>query len=912
MSSRRTRAWYLATASVVAVASASHSLASGFAAPLDDDDLFLVSLKLGNLILADSITAYNTPTGLCLDLAQTLNALDFPIDVDPHAGFARGWFLREDQVFSLDARKKRLEIGSKKIDLADSDVRETADGLCVSITALKRWFPINFDADLPNAVVKLISREPLPIEQQIERRARQVKLQRVSQAEYLSTPAQKIPYQFFRPPAVDITTEFTAEREAGQATLRTKRQYTVLAAGEIAKLSSEIYLSSDISGVPQDLRGRLYRRSTDANLLGKLRATEFVVGDVSGRSSSLIAEPEAGRGASITNIPLDAPQTFDRTTFRGDIPDGWEVELYRNGQLSSFLQSTANGRYEFRDVPLVFGLNNFQIIAYGPQGQIKREQRSVTVGPQAVPPGKFWYAAGAYEAGRNLVTLARTNKEQNVGGPRAFASLQYGAAQSTTLSLNLESLEFRKRQHNYLEIGAVQTLGPIVAGATGTIDFQGGQAVELLAFGNTLGMDLSTRHALFNKYQSQRISDSIKSRHALRAYAAPVLFGRPLPTTLELVYDRRRNAPDLIDISHRTNWSISGLLFAHDARFTSNLGRTARSADTRWINALLWSTGWNDFRVRGEVNYRLTQGVAVERMNIGVDWYQSENMQVRGQADWTPSTKAWRMGLGLNRMFDVFTLGARAEVGNRGAVVFGLNLATGLSLLQNNAKNRHSWQLSRHRPALTGAASIHVFEDINDNGKQDGEERAIAGVGFGAGAAMSENVSNARGIVNIHALRPFAIQSIAVDQATLPDATYRARNNAISVNPRPGISENYEFPIYPTGDVDGTVRVKKGDETIAAGGAKIQIVNADGKIVASGLSDLEGYFVIEGLKFGRYALRIDPEQAKLLGFKTNTMRLIEITNEKPSLSSQDLTLMAADIQIAEAAPRLMPIPLWAN
>ncbi len=912
MSPSRIRAWYLATASVVAVASASHSLASTPPTPLDEDDLFLVSLRLGNLILADSITAYNTPSGLCIDLAQTLNALDFPIQVDPHGGLARGWFLREDQIFSLDTRKKRVEISGKTFDLGDNDVRETADGLCVSISALKRWFPINFDADLSNAEVKLISREQLPIEQQIERRARQVKLQRIAQTDYIASPALKIPYQFFRPPAIDLTTEFTAEREAGKSSLQSKRQYTVLAAGEIAKLSSEIYLSSDTSGIPQDLRGRLYRRSPEANLLGKLQATEFAVGDVSGRGSSLIADPEAGRGASITNVPLDAPQTFDRTTFRGDIPNGWEVELHRNGQLTSFLQSTTDGRYEFRDVPLIFGLNSFEIIAYGPQGQIKRERRSVTVGPQAVPPGKFWYAAGAYEAGRNLISLASTSKNKNAVGPRAFASLQYGASQSTTVSLNLETLEFRKRQHNYLELGAVRTLGPIVAGATGTIDFQGGQAVELLAFGNTLGMDLSTRHALFNKYQSQRISETIKSRHALRSYVAPILFGRPLPTTLELIYDRRRNTPDLIDISYRTNWSVSGLLFAHDSRFTTNAGGTSKSSDARWINSLLWSTGWNDFRVRGEVNYRLTQGLSLERLNLGIDWYQSEKMQLRGQGDWAPTTKNWRMGFGLNRMFDAFTLGARADIGSRGAITFGLNISTGLSYLQNNNVQKRSWQLSRHRPALTGGATMHVFEDINDNGKRDSDERAIAGVGFGAGSASSENVSNDKGVVNIRAIRPFAVQSIAVDEATLPDATYRARRNSISVNPRPGISETYEFPIYPTGDVDGTLRIKRGAETIAAGGAKIQIVNTEGKIVANGVSDLEGYFIIEGLKFGRYGLRIDPEQAIALGFKINTMRLIEISYERPSVSGQDLTLVAADMQVAEIAPRLLPTPLWAN
>jgi hypothetical protein len=640
MPTNRLRAWYLATASVVAVASASQCLAASPNQALTDDDLFLVSLKLGNLTLADSITAYNINNEVCLDLTQTVRALDFPIEVDPTAGFAKGWFLHEDQKFSLDVRKKRILIGKTESDVGDLDVRESADGYCVSVTALKRWFPINFETDLSNAQVKLISREPLPIEKQIERRAQQAKLQRLAETEYTKIPSLKTPYEYFRPPAVDFTSEISTEKLAGQNNLSTKRSYTILAAGEVAKLSSEVFLSSDNKGVPQELRGKLYRRSPEANLLGKLKATEFALGDISGRGSSLIADGEAGRGASITNVPLDAPQTFDRTTFRGDVPAGWEVELYRNGQLFNYGEATTNGRYEFRDIPLIFGLNNFEIVAYGPQGQIKKEQRSISVGPQAVPPGQFWYSAGAYEAGRNLVSLSDVGRTPSIRGARGFASVQYGLSPKTTLSLNVESLEFRLRQHNYLEVGATQTLGPIVAGISGTLDLQGGQALELLAFGNALGADISTRHAFFNKYESLRISDTIASRHSFRVYAAPKLFSRAIPISVDLIYDRRRTGPDLLDITNRFNWSVSGLLLAHESRVIASVGNGASSTPTRWINSVLWNAGWNDVRIRGEFNYRLTQGVAIERVNAGIDWYQSDQFQVRAQGDWSPPDKS--------------------------------------------------------------------------------------------------------------------------------------------------------------------------------------------------------------------------------------------------------------------------------
>ena len=40
----------------------------------------------------------------------------------------------------------------------------------------------------------------------------------------------------------------------------------------------------------------------------------------------------------MTNRPLTARTAFDRTRIEGDLPTGWEAELYRNGELLGFRQ----------------------------------------------------------------------------------------------------------------------------------------------------------------------------------------------------------------------------------------------------------------------------------------------------------------------------------------------------------------------------------------------------------------------------------------------------------------------------------------------------------------------------------------------------------------------------------------------
>jgi hypothetical protein len=885
-------------------------MGSAWAAPdslLTDDDLFLVSLRLGNLDLAQDVTAYKTSQGLCLDLGQTVEALEFPIRVDRDSGRADGWFLNETHRFSLDTRARTLIIDGKSQPLGADDIIETPAILCVSMTALKRWFPINFEADLSNALVKLVSREPLPIEIQLERRARQIRLRSEVPMDLSSLPQSKTPYANLRAPAIDATAEFLVQKQTRAASASMAAKYTLIAAGEIARLSSELYLGSDDKGVPKDVRARLYRRAPEGTLLGPLKATEFTLGDISGRSSSLISDAEAGRGASISNVPLDAPQNFDRTTFRGDIPAGWDVELYRNGQLLAFQDTSSNGRYEFRDVSLTFGLNNFQIIAYGPQGQVKRESRSINVGPQAVPPGKLWYAAGAFETNRNLFTLTGDERTGRATGVRSYASAQYGFSQNTSVSLTTESLKVQRVRHTYIEGSVAQTLGPFVTAATATVDTTGGQAFEALAFGSINKIEVSTRHGFFNNYKSERISDSLASRHQIRLYTSPTLFRQPVPITFEAIVDRRRRAADYLDLSNRISFNLQGVLLAHDSRFTTELGTLKSTSPTRWVNSLLWNTGGTDLRFRGEFSYRLQPGLGIERVNIGADWYQSETTEIRSQFDWSPPQKDWRLGLGINRLFNAFTLGARGEIGRGRTFSLGLSFTSGFNFGSSN-----NLYVSRFRPAQTGEAAIRVFEDLNRNGKMDGDDRPVQGVGFAAQTTATDAVTDSRGEVLLQSLRPFTQQAISLDQSTLPDPSLKPKFLSIALVPRPGLVEKIDFPLYPTGDLDGTITIDRDGRRIAGGGLTVQLVDQTGAVSFSTRADQDGYYVIEGVAFGRYALRLDPKQATNLGINPGIARLVTFGDARPSLSAQDLMLAMADSTMTDQPKLATPVPVWAN
>ena len=146
----------------------------------------------------------------------------------------------------------------------------------------------------------------------------------------------RVPYRMWRAPALDFVVSAGVTYRASDG-VRVDRQSSVYAAGEIARLSYDAQLDHDTEGQAEHAAAaRLPLGSRRPVCSGRCKATHFGFGDVEGFDSGLTGSAAAGRGAVITNRPLTARTAFDRTRFEGDLPTGWEAEIYRNGELLGF------------------------------------------------------------------------------------------------------------------------------------------------------------------------------------------------------------------------------------------------------------------------------------------------------------------------------------------------------------------------------------------------------------------------------------------------------------------------------------------------------------------------------------------------------------------------------------------------
>jgi outer membrane usher protein FimD/PapC len=135
-------------------------------------------------------------------------------------------------------------------------------------------------------------------------------------------------------------------------------------------------------------------------------------------SSTALVGSSSGRGIALSAYPLDRPDSFERTTIDGNAPPGWDVELFRGNELLAFSQVDAEGRYEFPDVPLLFGDNALRVVLHGADGQMREITRVFRVGAGMANPGVAYWRVFAGERNTRLLDslLAETEVQYPAGG----------------------------------------------------------------------------------------------------------------------------------------------------------------------------------------------------------------------------------------------------------------------------------------------------------------------------------------------------------------------------------------------------------------------------------------------------------------------------------------------------------------
>jgi hypothetical protein len=869
------------------------------------DDALLFDVRLGQYRLGAGVRGYATPSGPCVDLADTIIALDIPIRLDKKLRRATGWAFAERRTITIDREADTVQIMNNSAKLGADEIIDAPEGWCVNVKALSGWLGVGLEADQANALLMIRSDTKLPVELQMERRARASKVQSFANFDLRSLPQAKAPFGKARLPAVDAVISVGGLRQGRAANGRDQFNfgYELYAAGEVGPIAYNARLASDRKGAPESLRVQAYRVDPEARLLGPLKATHVAAGDVSGYSTALVSQSAVGRGAFVTNRPIERREAFDRTDFRGELPSGWDAELYRNGQLLAFAGAAVNGRYEFLDVPLLYGQNRFEIVLYGPQGQVRRELKNVPVGLESIPPRQTYYWAGFVDEGRDLIGMGGQARFGRTGLRGTFGVERGLNAKTSVAALGHSLVLEGGKRRSYAEMAARRAVGPTLVELSAAQAVEGGGGALRFQMLGEFGKTYVSAESIkgFGGFESDRVLRDVTGIHSLSVDHSFV-FGRTwLPVHLDGRYTTRVGGVATLDASARVSTAIGRMSLTGQLDWRDQRRRFGPDPEDMIDASLLANARIGRVRVRGEARYRLSPDPRFESLALVGEW-SGKGGDERHRNDWRAeigydrSLRRGRVGLGYVRRFEKFALTASIEGATDGSVAGGLNLAFSVG---PDPRRQGGIRVTSERQATQGQVVATVFRDSNGNGRRDAGEPLEKDVQLSAGRAPVERLTGPDGQVIIDSLEPFQPVLIGVDASSLPDPLVQPSTQGLVVTPRPGMAVAIELPLAAAGEVDGTL-VKAGGGKLE--GVDLELVDVEGRVAGRARSEYDGFFLFEGVPYGRYSLRIAKLAAEVTRLTPVLSGGIVVSGEAPAVHMSVVAARPSEMQAKAQAP----------
>ena len=850
------RYWLRKTTMLLALCAGSMAVSAPAPAPKvaswtpDPEEQFILDVNIRTLRLGDTVRAYNAPEGTCVVLGDFLTALDVPMRIDLGAKKATGWAFKESNRISIDYGAMQASFAGKaRQAIEPGTIRETPEGWCVQTAALTRWFGIAVKPMTAGSILLLQSDTKLPVELAMERQQRAARIKKAS-FDLKTLPQVRVPYRMWRTPALDFVVSGGATYRAHDG-VKVDRQSSIYAAGEIAHLSYDAQITTNSKGKPNLLRVRAFRSDPDAQLLGPLKATHMGVGDVEGLGSRLTGTLAAGRGVVLTNRPLTTRTAFDRTRIEGDLPTGWEAELYRNGELLGFAKSNGTHRYVFEEVQLLYGENKVRVVLYGPQGQVKEREDIINVGQDNVPKGKTWYWIGANQPGRDLVTLEKPPDTNLRATAQATVAIDHGLDTRTSVGVLARAMLVDDRRLTFVE----GTVRRSIAGATLEVsaarESNGGTAARAQILGKFRGVYVNVEALIANDFHL-RGEEAESVREGRVSLDAPLKIGRTtLPVHGEVHAIQRADGSRTLDAAARLSANINRFNLASELRYRRNFSSVASGSSGEVQLGLIGSGHIGGIRIRGQTEFDVRPRAQFRSAELSAHWSQSDRSDWEGGIGYDRYEHRARARLTHILRLDTLALALTGEAATDGSIAAGFNLNFSLD-------PRNGLTLSRRPLAQGGMVRATVFRDMNDNGIRDRDEPLEKGAVVTTGTMQAERKTDARGTVLVGGLTPYMPLPVGIDTTSLEDPMLAPKKAVQVVVPRPGVPAEVQIALVGGGDVEGAL-MKSGE--LGFEGVDLELVDGAGKPAATARTDFDGFFLFQRVPYGSYDLRVNAQSA---------------------------------------------------
>ncbi len=802
-------------------------------------DPVLIELQLGR-IASRTVEAFRAgddalvPLGVFFDLAEirTSRRADGTVEAVVQPG---------NVSLVLDPASHLLHLGKEKILLGQDEMVATDRDVFVSTRVLTRALHIDWDVSWPDLQVTVLEPGSLPV-------ARRIRRESLLRAQLLSSSS---------PEYAGLRLGLERSRLKGLVF-----DYSVLTpttgfdAGAYSTALGLDLLGGALALGLESQNGTRRSPRTEISWTGIWRDSPWLSQAQIGDGISTGPRSRTLRGVSISNSPYVRPSILGNVPFTGQLGAGWTVEAYRGGRLIGFDSVNALGQYSF-DVPIQYGENPLDFVAYGPFGEVREFNQTYRLRTEGLASHRFEYGLSAGEC--------RTSRCTATGN----LDLRYGISTRLTARAGVDQFwrdSLGSLTHPYLGLlGSVTNSITVEAEAVGRGVLRGAIRYE-----PSVNLQLQAEAHRF----AQGVPDPILtpqgrlSQTTLSAFVRPAsrLGGTYLEASLDQIHaiggditsgrlgasfqaEEIRVLPS-VRFQHQT---IPGAAAFDQSFFGVNtfilphpsLGKVLGSIMAR--TTLEFERGVGAASASGFVSMPLLRGLRAE---TGVTWFRGN----RGP------------GFSLLIAAELPSVRSYTTVtGGGGAQTMGTQYVTG-SAIYNPSRGSVDFSGS---PALSrGGVTGRVFLDVNGNGSFDADDQPLPGVRVVVGPTFA--FSDAKGAYHVWDVLPYEPTPVTVDSASLASPLWVPAFATTMIEPAPNRYRRLDIPVLPGGVIEGRVARASGSGT--TGGIVLVLTHKQSGERRLLTTFGDGTFYAIGVRPGAWEIAVDPKCLSLLRASADPLR----------------------------------------
>jgi hypothetical protein len=847
----------------------------------DENKLRLLGIRVRSHTLDGLLDTYAVGSIVLVPMGALASLTDLAVTVNPEKGIAQGFLYDEKRTLFLDVARNQIVLSGKVSPVNREQIKVYPSDIYIDANLLSSWLPFKLDVDLYSSTVILRSDVKLPFEERLEREKRFAKATAQRQPTDRNYPNYFEPYAQWSNPFFTATVNSSLTRNATTGQTGLAANYAIHATGDMMKMESTVYINGTDQSPVENIRLTLGRKDASARLLGPLNASEYALGHINTPSSSLISRPRTPKlGAMVSSYPVWRQAQFDRHRFQGELPAGWEVELYQNNVLIGYQKEGQQGQYVFDDVPLYFGKNYFRLVFYGPQGQKREETRSFDLNDALLPSGKQYYKASLSE-GEYGDYHAGLQYDYGLGN-NLSASFEYQGFTLGSEKLLGQPAESRQYGRTGLRalLGNVFVAGDIVA------DSSGGKMYELSAQ-TRIGDETTVK--LLNDQLSSYVSDTFplladpttsRTSVDLNTVIPPTFLPR-IPVTFRLLRDGFESGASRNQLDNRIALSYSRFSISNSLTYVDDTVQPEQLTGSLQV-----SRRARKFSYRGEFGYSVKPLSEITNVAFTLDNIRRGKLIYSAGINRQFQVDDTQVSIGVSRPVGTFAFNASARYSTAGSHSINFGLTMGVA----QEPRTPYWQFDSKPVAGMGAVSARVFIDNDLDGIFGEGDEPLPNVTFKRNGTRVPGKTDKNGIAFITNLNSHYPIDLGLDTGSLEDPLWMPALQGVRISPRPGSVARIDFPVIETGEIDGTTYFLRRGRNIQIAEVELQLINEQGKMIKTTKSAYDGFYVFDGVPYGTYLIRVAPHQVTKLGLATPQPIQVKLDRRQQFVSGMNIQL----------------------